>query len=169
MSAKVLVVYATRHGSTAEVAQEIGNVLRSSDLETDVKAVDEVEDLGPYEAIVFGAPLYMGRMQRAGTRFLAAHNEELSSRPLAVFSLGPNDTEDSRRGAQKQLDRKLAKRPDLHPFAVGLFGGVIDSEKLRFPFSKLNDGDWRDWDAIRAWAGSLVPQLNSLAGHASAS
>ncbi|MCL2769782.1 MAG: flavodoxin domain-containing protein [Solirubrobacterales bacterium] len=159
MANRVLVTYATRHGSTAEVAEEIANVLRHAQLPAEVRAVDELDTVDPYDAVVFGAPLYMGRLQRAGARFLAEHHDELAQLPLAVFALGPNNTEDSRRGAQRQLDRKLATRPDLHPFAVGLFGGVIDPDKLRFPFTRLNRGDWRDWDAIRLWARSLVPQL----------
>ena len=58
--------------------------------------------------------------------------------------------------ARKQLDHALEKTPELEPVAVAIFGGVVDPDKLRFPFSHMPASDARDWDAIRAWADEVA-------------
>ena len=53
------------------------------------------------------------------------------------------------------LQRGLEPYPGLEPSPVAIFGGVIDPEKMSFPFSHMPAGDHRDWDEIRGFALSL--------------
>jgi len=161
MSSRVLVAYATRYGATAEVAEAIATTLRDAGLEIELRNVEDVRDVRGYDAVVFGAPVYLGRMLRAGRRFLQRHRAELARVTFAAFVVGV-DREDRRRGA---LQRRLAKRPPLHPVAVGVFGGLVDASRLRFrdktpPIRKMGAlTDMRDWDAIDAWARGLAAAL----------
>ena len=61
MTALILVAYATKHGSTQEVAEAIAATLREHALEVEVKPASEVRALDRYGAVVLGAPLYSGR------------------------------------------------------------------------------------------------------------
>jgi len=63
------------------------------------------------------------------------------------------------RGGLISLEDALARYPDLHPVAVGVFGGVIDPTHLRFPFSRMAACDARDWQQIHRWAAELEPAL----------
>jgi menaquinone-dependent protoporphyrinogen IX oxidase len=82
---------------------------------------------------------------------------ELSRLPVAVFAMGPLTLEPSEvEGARKQLDRALGKEHELDPVSVEIFGGVIDPAKLRFPFTRMDATDARDWFAIRSWADELA-------------
>jgi menaquinone-dependent protoporphyrinogen oxidase len=153
---RVLVAYATQHGSTREVAEAGGDGLKAAGVEADVRPVGDVRHVGDF-AVVFGAPLYMGRFPKDGRRFLRRHRRALAGRPIAVFALGPvKDTDEQWKGSREQLDRLLGKLPWLRPIAVQLFGGAIDPAKLRFPFKKMEAGDVRDWQRIRAWARDLA-------------
>jgi menaquinone-dependent protoporphyrinogen IX oxidase len=58
MDNQVLVVYATKHGATAEIAEKIGQVLRQAGLRTDVLPTDRVSDLAAYKAVVLGSAVY---------------------------------------------------------------------------------------------------------------
>jgi menaquinone-dependent protoporphyrinogen oxidase len=109
---------------------------------------------------VLGGALYMGRWHTDARRFLKRHREVLADLPVAVFALGPLALKERDVvGSRKQLDRALAKVPEVDPFSVAVFGGVVDPTKLRFPFSRMPRSDARDWDAIAAWAGEIAEQL----------
>jgi hypothetical protein len=59
-------------------------------------------------------------------------------------------------GSRRQLEYALAHEPTLRPSAVAVFGGVVDPDKLPFPFSSMQASDARDWDAIEAWATEVA-------------
>jgi menaquinone-dependent protoporphyrinogen oxidase len=171
MSASVLVGYATRYGSTQEVAEAVAAVLRESGLEVKLEHLKKVRALEGYSAVVLGAPLYIGSWPTDAKRFLVEHQAALAQRPLAIFALGPLSLDATEmQGARAQLDKELAKYPALKPVDVVLFAGKFDPKILRFPDNLLTvlpasplhqrpASDQRDWMTIHAWAGSLAAKL----------
>jgi len=165
MSRPVLVAYASKHGSTAEVAEVVASSLVDRGLVVDVRPVGEVDDLSPYGGIVFGGALYMGRLHADGRRFLRQHRAALAAVPFAVFAMGPGSLEEKDvSGSRAQLERALETVPEVVPFAVAIFGGVVRREELRFPFNRMPETDARDWDAIHHWAESLPGHFGSEPG-----
>lgn len=166
MAKPVLVTYASRYGSTREVAEAIAAALAEEGLQVEAEPMDAVDSLEPYGAVVMGAALYMFRWHKGARRFLARHRRELRDRPVAVFALGPvkqpHDDEEWR-ASRGQLAKELARYSWLEPVTVELFGGKFDPALLRFPLDRLAGkepaSDIRDWAAIRSWArtaGQLV-------------
>lgn len=159
MSDAILIAYASKHGSTRQVADAIAQALEESGMRTDVRPARAVRDAGEYTAVVLGGPIYMGRWHGDARGFLRRNRKALVRVPFAAFATGPvTDKADDWRGARRQLDKALAGFPELRPVDVRLFGGSIDPTELRFPFSKQPPADRRDWSKIRAWAGGL-PEL----------
>ena len=162
MALSVLVAYATKKGSTREVAEAIAETLGEQGLEVSVRPAEEVRELDRYDGVVLGGALYMGRWHSDARRFLKRHRGTLAELPVAVFAMGPlRNEEHDIEGSRKQLDRALAGTPELEPLAVAIFGGVVDPEQLRFPFSRMPASDARDWDAIRVWAEHLATALEA--------
>jgi len=166
MSNSILVAYATRYGSTREVAERIGATLREGGLAVDVQPVKQVRTLEGYRAVVVGAPLYMFNWLKEARDFLSRYRPVLEGMPVAVFALGPTeDKEEDWTDARKQLDKVLSKFPWLTPVAAELFGGEFDPAKLTFPYNlipalkRMPVSDTRDWDDIQAWANSLPEKL----------
>ena len=89
MSTSVLVAYATRYGSTQEVAEAVTATLRECGLSVDLRPAHEVDTLTRYNAVVLGAALYMFRWHKDALRFLSRHRKALMERPVAIFALGP--------------------------------------------------------------------------------
>ena len=165
MAIDALVAFATKHGSTEEVAEAVTEELRGLGLEVELCELRKVRDLEGYRSVVIGAPLYMGRWHLDARRFLKRHRKMLEELPVAVFALGPLKlTEEDVAGSRQQLDRALALVPELRPATVEVFGGVVDPAGLRFPFNRMEAGDARDWNAIRAWARSLPGELGGALG-----
>lgn len=171
MTTSVLVGYATRYGSTQEVAEAVAAALGEQGLAVTLKPLREVHALDEYGAVVLGAPLFMFRLHKDALGFLSRQREALASRPVAIFALGPtHDPYDAQewQDARAQIDKDMAQFPWLTPVALELFGGRYDPGKLRFPIKQLAGkapaSDIRDWDAIRDWAGSLAATFRSALG-----
>lgn len=166
MEKPILVTWATRNGSTAEVAESIVATLRAGGLTVERRPMRDVQTLDGYGAVVLGIPLYMMRLHRDGRRFLSALRKELPAHPVALFVLGPvHDKEEEFVSARRQLARQLARFPWFAPVSQQVFGGRWDPAKLGFPFNLLPAmknvpaSDARNWTAIHAWAEVLRDQI----------
>ena len=171
MKIKVLLAYASTHGSTQEVAEAIAASLRGHGLAVDLQPVRNVRTLEGYHAVVLGAPLYMFHLHKDALRFLSRHQKALSDGlPVAIFAGGPFATGDEKewQEVRKQLDQELAKYPWLRPVMVEVVGGKFDPARLRFPWNlipalkQMPPSDLRDWAAIGAWADNLAAQLQPV-------
>jgi menaquinone-dependent protoporphyrinogen oxidase len=161
MAADVLIVYASRKGSTEQVARRIGEVLRAHGLSTAIEPAEEVDELEGFRAVVVGGAIYVGRWHREARRFLHRHHGALTDLPFAVFALGPGkDTPEDFAESRRQLDHALAREHDLEAREVAVFGGVIDPQRMHFPFNHMPKTDLRDWPAIHAWAARLPESLD---------
>ena len=176
MSNSVLLAYATRYGSTKEVAEAVAKQLRERGLAVDVRPAAEVSTLAGYRAVVLGTALYIGHWLKDTDKFLASHREALAKLPVAVFALGPvgdKIEEAAWNECREVLKKEVAKTPWLAPAAVELFGGKYDPARLSFlhkllsilpasPLYKMPASDVRDWSAIRTWAGDLSARLEPV-------
>lgn len=165
MKDKILVAYASRAGSTGEVTEAIGQVLCEAGAAVGVRPVREVTDLSPYRAVVVGSGIRGGRWLPEAAQFVETHQEALWRMPVAYFLVCltlKEDTEENRRTVAAYLD---PVRDLVQPVDVGLFAGVMDYAKLPFILRlmmkamKSPKGDFRDWEAIRAWADQVRARL----------
>lgn len=170
MPSKVLIAYSTKYGSTTEVAERIGAELCGLGHDVDVVRAGEVRDITGYDAIVVGAPFYIGSWPKEARTFLDQHQVALVAKPVALFALGPTSKDEDMAEAEKQIDGMLEKLGWLKPTVTRMFVGKYDPKLLRgpdklltkLPASPLHDlaaNDDRDWDAISAWARSLPVAL----------
>jgi menaquinone-dependent protoporphyrinogen oxidase len=167
MNAKVLVAYASKYGSTREIAEKIGVVLRDAGFAVDVLPAERAADVASYRAVVLGSAVYIGGWRKSAARFLKANERALSGRPVWLFSSGPTG-----RGDPVELVKGWRFPQALQPVAdrvapvdIALFQGAVDTQNLGF-FGRLAIknvkapvGDFRDWNAITVWAGSIAAKL----------
>jgi menaquinone-dependent protoporphyrinogen oxidase len=162
MKGTILVTYASRYGSTREVAESIASKLRERTLRVALRPVEEVYHLEEYVGVVLGGGIYMGRWHRDARRFARHFEDDLRGLPVAVFALGPtDDVPEHRAGSERQFHKALEKLP-FEPIASAVFGGAVDPGKLHFPFNRMPAADVRDWDEITAWAGEIAERFLSL-------
>ena len=163
MNAKsILLAYASRFGSTQEVAETIADTLREAGLEVDLQPMQVVKSLDRYSAVVLGAAIYKAKWNADAHQFVMQHQDALTQLPVSIFTLGPlSSSEAAKRNSRRQLDSEVAKYPWLKPVALEIFAGKYDPSKpgLNFFEKFLPARDYRDWDAIRAWAMGLSAQL----------
>jgi menaquinone-dependent protoporphyrinogen oxidase len=169
MSGKVLVAYGTKYGATVGIAEKIGEVLRGAGLEADVAAANRAGDLAQYAAVVLGSGVYIGSWRKEAADFLKANETRLALMPVWLFSSGPTGDGDPvallkgwrfPQGLQQTAD-------NIKPRDMAVFGGLLDAKKLnpveKFMVKQMKAamGDFRDWDAITAWATGIAEALGS--------
>jgi len=163
--ASVLVAYASKYGSTGEVAEAVAAKLREHGLEATAQPAESVTSLEGVSAVVLGVALYFFRWRGSAHKFLKRYRRNLEAVPVAVFGMGPiEDTPEQYTGARGHLDKGLAKHPWLAPVSVEVFGGRLDPEHLRFPdnnpaMRQMGAVDLRDWASVGKWADSLAERL----------
>lgn len=164
---KVLVTAASRHGSTAGIAEAIGDVLKSRGFEVTIAPPEDVVALSEFEAVVLGSAVYMGHWLASAIRLADRIGAELAGRPVWLFSSGPVG-DPSKKFAQ-QMDVDPVDLPAVQK-ATGArghkrFSGKLERQNLRgvqrvgLSLFRGLQGDFRDWEAIREWAASIAEQL----------
>ncbi|MDJ0753576.1 MAG: flavodoxin domain-containing protein [Ardenticatenaceae bacterium] len=169
---KVLVAYASQYGSTSEVAAAIGDLFCERGAAVDVASIADINDLAPYQAVIIGSPIHSEVWTPEAVAFVETHQAVLSQIPVAYFltcmtlGLAP-DTPEIRDRVAGYLDPVRSQIPAVQPVDIGLFAGALDYSKMSYAMQLLyrgfaeddTDGDYRDWDAIRAWAAEVQPKL----------
>lgn len=165
---KVLVAAASRHGSTAEIARSIGEVLRSAGIEVEVVAPEGVGELSAFDAVVLGSAVYTGHWLEPAISLAERVGRELPGRKVWLFSSGPVGDPSrklvQRMGADPVDLPAVAKSTRAREHAV--FAGKLDRANLRglqrtaLLVLRGLEGDFRDWQAIRTWAQSIAEDLS---------
>jgi menaquinone-dependent protoporphyrinogen oxidase len=162
MLEQVLITYATRAGSTAEIAAAIGANLSQRGLMVDVKPVKEKPDLGAYQAVILGSAIRMGSWLPEAVDFVKSNQAALQQMPVALFTVHMLNTEDDETSRANRLAYLDAVRPLLNDPEEIYFQGKLDFSRLslldRFisKMVKAVEADNRDWDRIRSWVPEML-------------
>jgi menaquinone-dependent protoporphyrinogen oxidase len=163
--ARILIAYASRKGSTAEIAQVIGMELQAAGHTADVLEVGVVSSLSGYDAVVIGGPMYMGRIMGGVAKFVKRHRDGLAKLPVAGFVVGLAAASNDPEGMEWTKKALHSALDPLQPVAETIFAGRLDPSQLswfqRWITKKVKApvGDFRDWTAIAAWARELPEKM----------
>lgn len=167
MSARVLVVYASRYGATREIAEVLGAALDERGAQATVVAAGEAGDVTGYDVVVVGSAIYNGRWLESARRFVSARRGDLEQRPTWFFSSGPT-------GGSPAGEAALSKSCGLHtPVPRGMagvarripvrghatFGGTIGEGATGMLARWMPRGDWRDFNQVKEWAGVICDEI----------
>ena len=167
----VLVVYASKHGATREIAERIAQTLTAAGRQAQARPVKAAGDLAGYGAFVVGSAVYVGHWQKEAVEFVRRNRAVLAGRPVWLFSSGPLGTEPTdAQGRDLTVTaepREIAEFTEaIHPRGHRVFFGVLDPGRLgmgerairKLPAGRtlLPEGDFRDWAEIEAWADAIA-------------
>lgn len=159
---KVLVTAASKHGATAEMADWIGQTLRTSGLDVDVRRPQDVASLDGIDAVVLGSAVYAGHWLSPATKLVERVGPQFKARPSWLFSSGPagdppqpdSDPVD----VEAMLEATSAREHRV-------FAGLIDRSKLGFAewaivaALRVPNGDYRQRADVEAWARGIAAAL----------
>jgi menaquinone-dependent protoporphyrinogen oxidase len=166
----MLIGYASRFGSTRDVASRIADTVRARGNDVDLRSVGEIADFDRYDAVVFGSGVYDGSWTAEATDLMRRHAAVLARKPVWLFSVG------SFGDRHPIVGRLITKEPReigefeqaIHPRGYRVFAGVIDLDhwpawgRLIFRALGGHDGDNRQWLDIEAWADEIASECADL-------
>ncbi|MBP1928592.1 menaquinone-dependent protoporphyrinogen oxidase [Methanolinea mesophila] len=161
----VLVCYASRYGSTGEIAEVIAEQLETMEVSTEVARVEDVKSPAGFDAVVLGSPLYMGKMLPEAREFVHKFRGPLSGMPLYVFVAGYTFRERLEEYLRSGEDAIDAIRLYVTPLGTGYFAGRVDPDRVSGPDREIlimggvHPGDFREWDRIKKWAVQIGEKI----------
>jgi len=173
MSKKILVTYASRAGSTAEVAEAIGKTLSEGGAQVDIMPMNDVKNLSSYQAVVAGSAIRGSKWLPEAVQFVQTHRSTLAQKQFAMFTvcitMAMKNAENYRAGVAGWV---APVRAMVKPLDEGFFAGMLDFSKLPVNWDTLMlrltvalgifpRGDHRDWNAIHNWAEGLKSVLGA--------
>ncbi len=160
----VLIAYASKHSSTAEIAERIAAAMREAGCAAEARPASEVRDLSGYDAVVLGSAVYAKRWRPAARAFARRHARALRELPLWLFSSGPFGAPEEHPTAPtpplaERLVAQLGAREHV------MLGGRVPLDPHNFVERSMlkntppEKRDARDWPAIEAWARGVAEQV----------
>lgn len=162
MARNILVVHASRKGSTGEIAQAIAEELKLAGAAVEVAGMEGTTVGDDVQAVVIGAPVYTGHIVPAVAEFMGRNRPRLEKIPVAAFAVGIAPVVPQAGPVEKLLQELTTALAPLQLVAITMFAGKLDPAKMSFvertmtKMLKVPTGDFRDWDAIRAWAREVA-------------
>jgi menaquinone-dependent protoporphyrinogen oxidase len=154
---RVLVVYGSKRGGTAELARMVGKAFAERGWSVEVRPAADVATIGDVDAVVVGGAVYLNRWHHDARRFVTRNAQRLRDLPVWLFSSGPLD--DSARTGD------LAPVPQVNALAASIeaqghmtFGGRLTPEAKGVVarwMARSMAGDWRDPQQVREWVHQI--------------
>jgi menaquinone-dependent protoporphyrinogen oxidase len=160
---RILVAYASRCGSTAEIAEALGSDLRSRGYKPEVLPVAKVAQLGGYQAMLLGSAVRAGNWLKEATGFVRQHQREIQDLPNAFFTVHMMNVGDDEKSRKGRLGYLNPVREMVLPDSEVFFAGRMDLSRLSFGERLLckvmgaSSKDLRNWPAIHAWGSNVFP------------
>jgi menaquinone-dependent protoporphyrinogen oxidase len=185
---RIQVVWASRHGSTAGIAERIAEVLRTAGNEVMVADAARQPDPDGFDGFIVGSGVYMGSWLKEGVEFLERHQATLATRPVWLFSSGPLPGSSKETDSTDPLEVALGPAQGIgsgghrriaalgtaigvrdHRVFLGAYDPSDPPKSVSERFVRLMPGasrilpvgDFRDWDAIEAWAHDIANALTT--------
>jgi menaquinone-dependent protoporphyrinogen oxidase len=168
---RVLVAYDSKHGSTADIAEKIGDVLCENGFRVDMRPALKVEEISPYDAIVIGSPMYYATFLPGALKFLERHRNILAVKKVALFVTSTSVDKETGMVNTNLLrlisSSVLSKFPEIKIIEpVGLMPGKFYFKEI-FPVEVVNFkqtgydevGDLLNYDFVRSWTEEIAVLL----------
>lgn len=176
IATNILLAYSSGYGATKEISNEIGKVLSEDPtLKVDLKAIDEIQEIGDYDAIVVGTSIRADRPLANTRDFFAMNRDILTTKKVALFlvCLTASTEEGQEKVRENYFPQITEKYPAIKLISTAAFGGKVDFDKLNPVMQNLvrrvilektgkpSNGsfDARDWLKIHDWARDLAYRL----------
>lgn len=163
---RILVVYGTKTGCTAGIAERIGETLGESGATVDVRPAEDKPDPSSYDAAVVGSGVRVGSWHASVKDWVAVNAAALKERPVAFFTacLTMAQTPEKADEVRAYTD-PLRQQTGVEPVEIGLFAGMNEPKRFSLPerlilkAMKAPEGDFRDMDAVAEWARAVAGKL----------
>ena len=179
---KYLIIYGTKEGQTAKIAEQIGNFIREKSCDADVYDARKIPrglSIEPYVGVIVGSSLHYLRWSHKAADFVVGQQPRITTAQSAFFSVSmmasapddPKVIEELKKASNKFFDAT-----NWHPATVEHFAGGLAWSKYGFftrylmkaisyaqhkPVDTSKDQEFTNWDQVRKFAENFVERTRS--------
>lgn len=159
---KTLVVYGTKSGCTAGVAEQIGKTLTERGVATEVFTAEDAPEASGYDSVIVGSGIRAGQWHGSAKGWLETNAASLKERPVALFSCCLSMSDDGKRDEVIAYADPLIEATGITPVDVGAFAGWNQPKSFSFlersilKLMKAPEGDFRDMSAVAEWTETVA-------------
>ena len=184
MSNRILLLYGTRYGQTAKIAERLRSRLWAEGFDVMLANADEISlnaDPVGFAGVLIGASVIRGKHQRSVRRFVTRNRAYLNDHPSAFFSVSASAAGHdprSRADAARVLESFLLVcgwRPALTASIAGTIAYTKYPLVLRWimkmiirqaggPTDTSRDHELTDWQQVDEFAAAFAERLPAAAG-----
>jgi menaquinone-dependent protoporphyrinogen oxidase len=178
MTHKFLIIYGTKEGQTAKIADRIGEVVRERGYLADINNARHIRgkiSFEEYKGVLIGSSVHAGFWSKAVKHFIRKYNSQLNNVPSAFFSVSLTDatgTAEQRSLLESNIE-KLCNKSGWPPKAVGRFAGALAYTRYgcctRWMMKQAaksqgestdtsRDIEYTDWDEVTKFANDFINQ-----------
>ena len=183
-NSRYLIIYGTKEGQTAKIAEKIGEIIRQKGYNADVydaRKAPQNLSIEPYIGVIVGSSIHYLRWSRAAAHFVIGQQPPIKTAQSAFFSVSmmasaPDDPKVAEE--LKKVSKKFFDETNWHPTTVehfagglawskyGLFTrylmkGISYAQHKRVDTSK--DEEFTNWDQVTKFAENFVERTQSEA------
>lgn len=169
----IAIVVATKYGQSFKIANALASEFESLGVKTALLTPDE--ELGSFEAVIIGSPVYIGKFVPEVTAWTKKNLVRLNASPAGFFSVSLNaaDKRPQARLDDDRLLREFLTESGLRPSFVASFGGKLAYTKYGWfkrwmmkrisasaggPVDTSRDHEMTDWDQVRRFAQAFASE-----------
>jgi menaquinone-dependent protoporphyrinogen oxidase len=181
MEKRILIVYATKEGQTAKIAEYLGEQFRAGGYETHISNIKEIPKHFSFEGfngIVIGSSVHMGNYSAATSHFIRQYKTEIEKRPASFFSVSLSDASivPEERAELDPYVAKFLNKAGWTPEKIGRFGGALAYTKYgwftRFIMQRIGSAkgapsdtskDWEltDWELVKNFGTEFLDRIEA--------
>lgn len=178
---KYLIIYGTKEGQTAKIADKIGEVVRQRGFQADVYDARKVPtkfQIDGYTAALVGSSIHMLQWSSPALQFVRRYKTQLDKVPSAFFSVSMTaaSTTPEERSKLDPYVQKFFNKTGWNPKMVGNFAGSLAYTKygfftrwlmLRIARSKgessdtSHDVEFTDWEQVTKFAEDFISSVEN--------
>ena len=119
---KTLILYATKHGATAEIARRIAEQIEGSVIH-DLKHGD-IPSIDGFDCVIIGSAVYAGTIRKEAKTFLNQNASVLCEKNLGLFLSGMDAS-----GEEKYFEANIPESIRQTATIASVLGGIFDPKK----------------------------------------
>jgi menaquinone-dependent protoporphyrinogen oxidase len=175
---RILVVYHSAEGQTAQIADRLAAVLGEEGLDVTCLATDTAPPPDGFDGVVVGDSIHAGEHSKQLTAYVTDHVERLNGMPAALFQVSLTSADESPESASEAgaLVAKLLDATGFDPDLVARFAGALAYTRYGWMKRRLmhqimkrsggetdttRDHEYTDWEAVEGFAHDVATYVRS--------
>lgn len=159
---RALVVYGSKRGGTAGLAEMVVAALKRRGVEANAVRARDCSSVAGFDLVIVGGALYGNRWHRDAVRLVRGQRRSLASPPVWLFGSGPLGDEAATTAPQRRPVAGVARlMRTVDARGHRTFGARLASGFPASAMARTNSRDWRKPEEVDQWVAEI---MNSFHG-----